>query len=100
MANAYISEHSHKGDEARGMPVEAPTQPAVATQKVSFTTTAGASSAFGTGTHFVRIITDAACHVAFGADPTATTNDPVLPANVIEYHHVRPGLKASFKATA
>lgn len=66
------------------------------TQAVAFTGTAAASAnAFGAQTYRVRVVADTACHIVFGASPTATTSDPFLPANWPEYFTVTPGQKIS-----
>ena len=66
------------------------------TQTVAYTGTAAASTnAFGAGTNAVRIVANSACHYTFGSAPTATTSDPFLPANWVEYVYVRPGEKIS-----
>lgn len=66
------------------------------TQAVAYTGTAAASSnAFGSQTRQVRVVANSACHIAFGTSPTATTSDPFLPANWIEYITVQPSQKIS-----
>lgn len=64
-------------------------------QVVAYTGTAGQSAALGTSTKLVRVIASSACHIKFGANPTATTSDIYLPANVAEYFGVTPGDKIS-----
>lgn len=68
---------------------------------VATTSTASASSAFGSQTYQVRIAAPAACFYKVGdGTPTAATTDAYLPANVIEYVKVHPGQKVSvFSAT-
>lgn len=66
------------------------------TQAVAYTGTAAAStSGVGAQTYQVRIVANSACHYVFGATPTATTSDPFLPANWVEYVTVTPGQKIS-----
>lgn len=66
------------------------------TQVVAYTSAAAASSsAFGTQTRQVRIVSSSACHYTFAASPTATTSDAFLPANWIEVKSVTPGQKIS-----
>jgi hypothetical protein len=65
------------------------------------TVTVGASSAavtnaFGTGISILRIVATTACHYALGASPTATTSDPLLPADTVEEIAVRQGEKIAF----
>jgi hypothetical protein len=59
-------------------------------QKVSYTGTAAASSAFKNATSIVRVIATTDCFILFGADPTATTSSHYLPANAVEYFAVQP----------
>jgi hypothetical protein len=64
------------------------------TQKVDYTSSSAASStAFGTGTHQIRVVSNSACHILVSGSPTATTGDPFLPANSVEYLTVNPGEK-------
>lgn len=64
------------------------------THSVSFTSTSAANStAFAAGTRVVRVISSTGCHLAQGADPTATTSSPKLPALLPELLVVSPGEK-------
>ena len=49
------------------------------------------SNAFAATTRLVRIHTDVICSIAFGANPTATTNTKRLEAGQTEYFGVPPG---------
>lgn len=76
-------------------------QPAVyrpgTTQKVTVSdTSAAVSNAFGSGIHKLRIVSDTDCHFVLGASPTATTSDPYLPADTVEYITVSQGEKIAF----
>lgn len=62
-------------------------------QALAFTGTSAQSSALGATTTMVRLIASAACHVAFGTNPTATTSNMYLAANVPEYFGVTPSTK-------
>lgn len=68
---------------------------------VATTSTAAASSAFGTQTYQIRVSAPAACFIKVGdGTPTAAATDAYLPANWIEYIKVTPGQKISaFSAT-
>ena len=90
MSNLYIREYSTFGPVALGASLPLAKEPAVADQKVAFTTST-ASAAFNALTGIVRIRADAACHVTFAAAPTATTSDWPLSANEIMDVHVTPG---------
>lgn len=59
-----------------------------------------ASQSHAIDTDVVRIASSVACHVKFGADPTATTSDHYMPAGV-EYFRIVPTQKVSMiKAAA
>jgi hypothetical protein len=68
------------------------------TQIISYTTTTAITNAFGSETYQIRIASNAACHYHIydtTGSATATTSDPYLPANFIEYVTVSPGQKIS-----
>lgn len=76
-------------------------QPAVYRPGTTQTVTVGAASAatsnaFGSGIHKLRIVSTTACHFVLGASPTATTSDPYLPADTVEYITVSQGEKIAF----
>lgn len=62
---------------------------------VATTSTAVASSAFGTQTWQIRIATSAACNYKIDQAPTAAATDALLPQNWVEYITVSPGQKIS-----
>lgn len=65
-------------------------------QAIAYTTAASSpSTAFGTQTRQVRIVSTSACHYVISGSPTATTSDPLLPASWVEYRTVTPGQKIS-----
>jgi len=66
--------------------------PPIAEQVVTFTTTTQ-SAAANHSTRFVRVISDADCHIAVGANPTATTSNMKLISGQAEYFGVTPGHK-------
>ena len=95
MANMYITEYSHMGHDGGnvggGALAQIPKEPAVAEQKVAFTTTT-ASAAFNLDTRIVCIMLDAAGHVKFGSSTvTATTSSRLLTADTEYYFGVNPG---------
>lgn len=97
MASLYITEFvalpkDGPYDASQPMPVGA--TPAVAEQKVAFTTSTQ-SAAFNAATRYVRIISDATCHLAFGANPTATTSNMRVVADSAEYFGVVAGQKVA-----
>lgn len=67
------------------------------TQTIAYTgTQAAITNAFGSETYQIRVCSDAACCYRIGdGAQTATTADPFLPANVIEYVTVTPGQRIS-----
>ena len=89
-ATCKISEYRRmpQDDDGRVLPVAQ--EPAVTDQTVTYTSSTQ-SAAFNNSTHFVRIVCDAKAHFQFGTDPTATANDPYLPADAPEYFGVTPG---------
>lgn len=58
------------------------------------------SSAVTGGTAMVSIQTDEACHIALGADPTATTSDFKLAAGDTADFGIEPGHKVAWIAAA
>lgn len=62
---------------------------------VATTSTAVASSAFGSQTYQVRVAAQAVCFYKVDQAPTAATTDALLPANWVEYIKVNPGQKIS-----
>lgn len=61
-------------------------------QKKAYTGTAGTiDNAIAEGVEIIRVVLTSAGYIAIGADPTATTSDVYMPANVPEYFVVSPG---------
>jgi hypothetical protein len=56
---------------------------------------AAISTAFATGTTVVRIVATEDVNIKFGSSPTATTSDPFIPANQVEYFKVTAGEKVA-----
>lgn len=92
MAKLYITEFNDLALDPSGVRPQVPQMPPVAEQVVTFTTTTQ-SAALNAATRFVRIIADADCHIAVGADPTATTSGMKLISGQAEYFGVTPGHK-------
>lgn len=65
--------------------------PPLANQSVSISGTSAQSAAVSADTKLVRLISDVNCHVAFAADPTATTSMTRLAADSAEYFQVPVG---------
>ncbi len=67
---------------------------------VATTSTAVASSAFGTQTYCIRVVSPAACFIKVDQAPTAAATDAYLPPNWETFILVTPGQKISaFSAT-
>jgi hypothetical protein len=98
MSNLYITEYAEQARDEQGQHILAGKEPAIATQKVAFTGTAGTSAAFNALTTFVRIHADGIASVKFGTAPTATTSDPRIGSGVTEFFGVQAG--ASLKVSA
>ena len=67
----------------------------VTEQKVSTSTSSAASAAFGSNIEYIRVISDTACWITFGASPTATNSKTYLPAGEVEYYKVSEGEKVA-----
>jgi hypothetical protein len=88
MAKLYIREYNYLANQNRAQVSDEPgtDQTPVVIGAVSLQ-----SAAFGANTRIVRIHTDAICSIAFGSNPTATTNTARMAANATEYFGVKPG---------
>ena len=58
------------------------------------------SAAFGSQSEYVRICSNAAVHILFGSNPTATTSSIFIPANEPEIFKVSPGEKVAIIGTS
>lgn len=99
MANMNVVEFSHYGLSIRGqserLGAPLPRLPALKAKTYAYGA-AAQSDALLDGVAFVRLTPDAACHVAYGANPTATANDMYVPAGVSVDLAVQAGQKFSF----
>ena len=103
MAKLYVTEYSGTGDiVAQG---NIASQPENTTQVVTFTGTAGVSSAFANNTSIVRLQPDGICSIAFSTytagaavDPSATTSGMRMISGQTEYFKVPTG--RGFKVSA
>lgn len=89
MATLYISEFAVIS--IPGAPI-APGE-VIASQTVAIGGSSTQSNAFNAQTRYVRVNTDAACSVVFGANPTATTSNERWPADQTDHRSVEPGSK-------
>lgn len=94
MAVLQITEFSALYTDSRGVILPIGKMPPVASQAVTFSTSAP-SAAFRPGTKFVRLIADATAHVAFGESPTATADSLWMPPDTPEYFAVDGGGKVA-----
>ena len=97
MATLNITEFMHPDQDDSKSGVILAVLPVVTSDTVTFTTSTQ-SSAFDDTTSCVRIVASADCYVAFGTNPTATTDSVYLPAGVVEYFFVPKG--QSYKIAA
>lgn len=64
-------------------------------------TSSAQSSAITTGSGIIRIATKGCeAHIKFGTNPTATTSDLLIPANVVEFFKFTSGEKVAFIRSA
>ena len=97
MSICYVTEFQHLATDAKGNILPAgDCDGSHVQQKFTFTATAGASAAFAGTTKFIRVSTDAAAFLKFGAAPTAVTaTDIPVASGAPEYFGVKPGDKVS-----
>lgn len=76
------------------VPILQPKQ-GTAIQNVSFTVTAGNSTAFVEGDEVIRIVADQDCRYNIGTGVTATADDVLLPSGTIEWKRVAAGQRIS-----
>lgn len=103
MSKLYVTEYAGTGDQLGSGNIAQ--EPQITGQTVTFTGTAGVSSAFSGNTHFVRLQPDAVCSVVFSTytagasvDPSAATTDRRMAASQTEYFKVPVG--QGFKVSA
>ena len=58
--------------------------------------TSAQSGVITTGSGLIRICTTAHCHIKFGANPTATEEDLMIPENHVEIFAFKSGEKVAF----
>lgn len=92
MADLYIKEYRDMIVNLNGATVPVGQEDgSVVEQKVAtIGASAKESSAFNSRTRFIRIVSDVAFHVAFGASPSADTTNMYCPADSPEYFGVNP----------
>jgi hypothetical protein len=65
-------------------------------QSYDVNSTSAQSSAITTGSGLIRICTTTHCHIRFGANPTATEEDLMLPPDHVEIFAFVSGQKVAF----
>ena len=82
-ADCFLSYYGYIGRANDGKEMQVPKEPAISTEKVTFTTSSVQSGLFPAGTSLVGVVCNGATSFfAVGANPTATTNNPYLAADV------------------
>lgn len=93
MSILYVSEYITLAQSQAGIAM-CGQEPGLDQAPVTFTTTTQ-SAAFNAQAKFVRVYSDGDCHIAFGANPTATTSNKKLTAGQAEYFGVTGGHKVA-----
>lgn len=94
-----ITEYGSMATDVPGNRLPCGQEPAVLTQQVAIGGASAQSAAFNGSTRFIRVHADAACRLAFGADPTASAASMRMAAGSTEYFGVRPGHKLAVITT-
>jgi hypothetical protein len=101
MAILYITEYVGQRRDPSGWAVAAGSEPAIATQAITYTGVAAPSAALNVKTRFVRLHSDGICSLKWGAAPVAVTTDPRYAAGVTEFVSVNEvDVKAGLKVSA
>lgn len=93
MAVVDITEYDKLAIDMQGVRVAAGVEPARAVNQIAVTGVSAQSAAFDNTTRFVRVHTDVAIRVAFGASPTAAATSQRMAAGATEYFGVTRGIK-------
>lgn len=91
MATLFVTEFSGRGVEAGGAAAPALLVPPLAEQTIAIGAASVQSAAFNARTTTVRVATDAACSIQFGANPTVTITKMRMAANSVEFFSVPAG---------
>jgi hypothetical protein len=95
MSTLYINEYKDM-PVSSGKFISAPQEPALASQNVTYTGTAGVSSAFNANTRFIGVSSDGIfSYLVSSAGTSATTANFRVPAGTIVYLGVIPTHKIS-----
>jgi hypothetical protein len=96
MSFLYITEYQGQPKDFSGNVIPAGLEPALATQRLTFTATANVlSAAFNVKTTFIRVHVDAAAFIRIATTPTVTaTNGSKMAANTTEFFGLdKPSMK-------
>ena len=85
MAILYITEYQRVASNDFGGGIQAPLEPPIDEQTVAIGATSVQSETLNSATRLVRLHTDAACHLAIGINPTATTSNRRMIADSTEF---------------
>lgn len=92
MAKLYLTEFSALPIDLNLATPQLAKLPGLADQVVTYSGSTQ-SAAFSASTRFIRVHTDADCHIQAGANPTASVGHAKLIAGQTEYFGVNPGDK-------
>jgi len=95
-----ITEYGELAMTGRGSLVMAGQEPSTRNQQVEIAASSAQSESLSDVTRFVRLHAEAACRVAVGANPTASSTSMRMGAGGTEYLGVTPGLKIAVIASA
>lgn len=99
MPKLYITEFPRIGySNLGGTPLSLTPLADATTQVITFSTTTQ-SAALSASTTIVRVVSDTNCYVTAGSNPTATSNDLRLVADIAEYFSVTPGHKLAVSSS-
>lgn len=98
-ADCFVSYYSYIGRSSDGRDIQVPQEPAISTEKVTFTITSVQSGLFPATTQFVGVVCNApVTHFAVNGNPTATTNHPYVAADLWFFFSVaQSGLRIAFR---
>jgi hypothetical protein len=95
-----ITEYGELAAAGRGSLIMAGQEPSIRNQQIEIAATSAQSIALSDVTRFVRVHAEAACRVAVGDNPTASSTSMRMGAGGTEYLGVTPGLKIAVIASA
>jgi hypothetical protein len=96
--DCFVSEYSFITMMQDGQRAQAVLEPALAVQKVTFTTTSTQSAVFNAATRVIRVVCTAKAHFEISTNPTSTTADSYVAPDTAEYFGIQnTGLRISFK---